>query len=221
MSGTWTKEEIAARLRARFHDGIVKADFARKHKIPGGASMLNQHIHAHKPVSVKAAAAYARAFGVPIGEINPEFAGLFQGDQGKDDLVLTGEHLSGVSPSRLPSLYSGRLGKIDFPQPTRAQILTEPLPERFVVVVEDESMAGPGHKWMSTGTRATFRPCTTAQPGDDVLISDADDNLYIRTYTQRSQHHWRAVPRNPNFEPLDSKADGLRIIGVLTGAEWG
>jgi len=44
MSKIWSKQEEAERLERRFSAVRNKAEFARVHKLPGGASMLNQHI---------------------------------------------------------------------------------------------------------------------------------------------------------------------------------
>ena len=73
MQEIWTPEEEAEQLRGRFV-GINKKDFAQKYKVPGGASMLSQHLSGHRPMSLAAATAYARGFGVPLGEISPRLA---------------------------------------------------------------------------------------------------------------------------------------------------
>lgn len=53
-----------------------KAAFAREHGIPGGASMVSQHLSGHRPVSFEAGIAYARAFGVPLNQISHRLATL-------------------------------------------------------------------------------------------------------------------------------------------------
>jgi hypothetical protein len=72
---TWTPEEEAARLAKRF-DGLNRAEFARKHHIPGGASMIYQHIQGMRPISMEQAIAYARGFSVPLAEISPRLASV-------------------------------------------------------------------------------------------------------------------------------------------------
>lgn len=69
----WTQEEEAERLRARFAM-IRQAKFARDNKLPGGASMLSQHIHGRRPISLEHGRIYAKAFGVPLHEISPRLA---------------------------------------------------------------------------------------------------------------------------------------------------
>lgn len=69
----WTTEEEAARLAARF-EGISQAAFAREHNIPGGPSMLSQHIKGRRPMNLAAATAYATGFAVSLAEISPRLA---------------------------------------------------------------------------------------------------------------------------------------------------
>jgi transcriptional regulator with XRE-family HTH domain len=69
----WSQEEEAQRLAERF-SGISQASFAREHGVPGGASMLSQHIKGRRPINLPAALAYARGFGVPLEEISPRLA---------------------------------------------------------------------------------------------------------------------------------------------------
>jgi phage repressor protein C with HTH and peptisase S24 domain len=73
MKSIWSSEEELERLAQRFV-GVNQARFAREHGVPGGASMVNQHIHGRRPLSLEAAAAYARGFGVPLEEISPRLA---------------------------------------------------------------------------------------------------------------------------------------------------
>lgn len=73
MSRIWTHAEEATRLKARFQ-GLSQATFAREHQLPGGASMLSQHIHNRRPLNLEHALVYARGFGVPLDEISPRLA---------------------------------------------------------------------------------------------------------------------------------------------------
>lgn len=73
MPKIWTPEEEAENLRQRFA-GVKKATFARDHSVPGGASMLSQHLSGHRPLNLAAATAYANGFGVPLEDISPRLA---------------------------------------------------------------------------------------------------------------------------------------------------
>ena len=78
MFNVWTPEEEAKRLHSRFDalkaQGVGQAEFARLHGIPGGASMVNQHIKGRRPMSLEAATAYARGFQCSIAHISPRLA---------------------------------------------------------------------------------------------------------------------------------------------------
>jgi hypothetical protein len=74
MGKIWTVEEEAQRLRARFDDVPNKAAWAREHGLPGGPSMLNQHIHGHRPMNMDAALVYMAGFRVRLDEISPRLA---------------------------------------------------------------------------------------------------------------------------------------------------
>lgn len=69
----WTQEEEARHLKARFAN-VNRAEFARQHGIKGGQASIYQHINALRPISLDAAKAYARGFGVPLEEISPRLA---------------------------------------------------------------------------------------------------------------------------------------------------
>jgi hypothetical protein len=69
----WTKEEEANRLAQRFVK-VNRAAFAREFKVPGGPGMIQQHLNGTRPISMEAAIAYARGFGVGLLEISPRLA---------------------------------------------------------------------------------------------------------------------------------------------------
>jgi hypothetical protein len=70
----WTKQEEADALQRRFVDIENRAAFAREFKVPGGDSMINQHITGHRSISLKAATAYANGFKCSLEEISPRLA---------------------------------------------------------------------------------------------------------------------------------------------------
>lgn len=75
------KDEEAARLAALLA-GHNRAEFARKHGVPGGAAMIYQHIKGIRPINLEAANAYARGLGVSLHEISPRLAAQVQALQG-------------------------------------------------------------------------------------------------------------------------------------------
>lgn len=74
---------------------------------------------------------------------------------------------------------------------------------------------------MRAGDFADFAPASQAQPNQVVLLADKDGNVYIRRYTLRRPGHWIATARHSGYEPLDSIADGLRVLAIQVGASWG
>lgn len=54
--------------------GMKKAEFARVFKVPGGASMISQHISGNRPISLDAMVAYAKGFACTLAEISPRLA---------------------------------------------------------------------------------------------------------------------------------------------------
>ena len=68
-----TPEQEGARLKELL--GVRnKAQFAKDAKIPGGASMLSQHLSGHRPISLSAATAYAIGLGVRVEDFSPRLA---------------------------------------------------------------------------------------------------------------------------------------------------
>jgi hypothetical protein len=78
MGKIWTTDEEAKRLAARF-DGVNQAEFARKHGLPGGPSMLSQHIKGRRPINMEAALVYMKGFKVALEDISPRLAKVMYG----------------------------------------------------------------------------------------------------------------------------------------------
>jgi len=95
-------------------------------------------------------------------------------------------------------------------------LMTEPLPAAFSLVFRDDAMA-PDFPISSIGRFATDRQPV---PGRPVLVADSAGNAYVRDYRPRTADHWLAVARNTAYQPLDSSADGLRVLAVMTGHDW-
>ncbi|QOR55255.1 MAG: hypothetical protein SHS37scaffold220_24 [Phage 67_12] len=100
--------------------------------------------------------------------------------------------------------------------------LMKPLPRAFTLVARDDALApllSKGHKARFSTERVAER---TDLPGRKVLVADRDDNCFIREYRLKRGQHWQAVATNDaaGFEPLDSIADGLRVLAVMTGVDW-
>lgn len=70
----WSPDEEAQRLEERFKSVPSRRQFAADHHVPGGAAMVYQHITGRRPISLEAAKAYAKGFGVPLDQISPRLA---------------------------------------------------------------------------------------------------------------------------------------------------
>lgn len=79
MPKMWTVEDEAKRLHGRFDalketQGVGQAEFARKYDVPGGPSMVSQHIKGRRPINLEAATAYAAGFACRLEDISPRLA---------------------------------------------------------------------------------------------------------------------------------------------------
>ncbi|EKD96591.1 MAG: hypothetical protein ACD_23C01388G0001, partial [uncultured bacterium] len=73
MNDGMTSEEEGAKLKALLGTRN-KTQFAKDAKIPGGPSMLSQHLSGHRPISLSAATAYALGLGVKVEDFSPRLA---------------------------------------------------------------------------------------------------------------------------------------------------
>lgn len=73
----WSTQEEADNLK-RLFIGLNKKEFAEKWAVPGGASMLSQHVSGHRPISMEAAICYAKGFSLPLNKISPRLAEMFE-----------------------------------------------------------------------------------------------------------------------------------------------
>lgn len=87
------------------------------------------------------------------------------------------------------------------------------LPSTFALELRDEAMADA----LPAGTKVIFSTRETPRPPDIVLVCDAAGHFYVREYRERTPGHWQAVAYRNGYEPLDSRADGLRVVAVYIG----
>lgn len=66
-------QEDCERLRALV-GARRRADFAAAIELPGGPSMLSQHMSGNRPISLDAGVRYARGLNVPLDAISPRLA---------------------------------------------------------------------------------------------------------------------------------------------------
>lgn len=68
-----TPQDECDRLKALLGDR-ARGAFAAAIGLPGGASMLSQHLSGNRPISLDAGIRYARGFGVDLDQISPRLA---------------------------------------------------------------------------------------------------------------------------------------------------
>lgn len=85
--------------------------------------------------------------------------------------------------------------------------------QEFSLRIEDDAMAPE----VRAGQVAMFIRGDDARANDFVLLVDNEDNVYLREYSPRRPGHWLAVARDPAYQPLDSKTDGLRVLAIYNG----
>lgn len=232
MTEIWTAEQEAERLRARFV-GVAKADFARTHKVPGGASMLSQHLSGHRPLNLAAATAYASGFGVPLDEISPRLALEVDAARATAD---TADHNvasapASIRPRRYPVISSVQAGEwseiVDNFQPGDAEDWQDsPVdlgPNGFVLKLEGDSMTNPGggRDNFPAGMYVHIHPGIEAQPGDYVVAKREHENkaTFKKLVRVDGEHYLHAI--NPAWpKPYIRLELGDKIIGKLKFAGW-
>ena len=104
----------------------------------------------------------------------------------------------------------------DLPTLQWGDLVLEPVPEAFKLVMPDNSMAPRA----PLGTVVHFRRSSEAKQGAGVLVRDAAGNFYFRRIQQRTPSHWRALAVNEDAAgALDSITDALTIVAVMTAIE--
>lgn len=70
------KTKESATLRLLFDENKIEnyAEFSRKHGVPGGKSMVKQHLDGSRPISMEAAKAYIKGFGCELRKLSPRLA---------------------------------------------------------------------------------------------------------------------------------------------------
>lgn len=64
------------------------------------------------------------------------------------------------------------------------------------------------------GDHLLFDPTEAPRGGDVVLVRSGVEH-FVRTFRPRTAYVFEALALNPNYQPLDSRADELSVIGVL------
>lgn len=220
--------------------GINKAQFARQHKVPGGPSMLSQHISGHRPISMAAAKAYADGLGMPVSAFSPRLA--------KEIDALRGTSTTVVGPLRAiseepPAYVVHNENTIRVPLLHNSGSMGNGCDELHEDVMHGEITL---HR---TWVQRHVRPTTTGAlrfihaygesmaptfTDGDVLLVDtgardadidgifvlsANQRLYIKRVRQRIDGRYEVSSDNPNIKSADV-LDGSHELNVLGRVVW-
>lgn len=229
MSKIWTQEEEANRLRERFdalksEKGIGQAEFARVNNVPGGPSLLSQHIKNRRPINLEAATSYAKGFGCSIGEISPRLAKevLDASNAYPSDASNTSPALMGVI--RIPLISYVQAGVwtevVDNFHPGDAEdwLMTDLKlsVHAFALEIKGDSML-PEFK---PGDRVIIDPDVAPLPGDFVAAKNGEDEATFKKYRPRGSDAqgnavFELVPLNDDFPSIRSDLQPIKIVGTM------
>ncbi len=132
----------------------------------------------------------------------------YQHPSGGIELSVQGAQVMSYPPAKYRAFTLGDVMRV------------ESLPAVFVVELTDDSMAPAARR----GDHAQFSRDATPRPGDGVLVASSSGQAFFRIYRERQPGIFTAEPLSNAYHSLDSIADGLRVLGVLTGmpkTRWG
>ena len=171
------------------------AKLARDFSIPGGGSLVNQHIVGHRPISVESAIAYAKALNCSVVEISPRIAKkiemAYSVDKNRGGNMRDQMEASGTSTKfTIPLLSWVQAGNFcESPEQLTSEGAEEMLPKplshtgknTFALRVRGDSMDVPGG--YCEGDIVYVDPDKTPSPGNDVLAS-TENGITLKRYKQ-------------------------------------
>lgn len=239
MNMELTPEEEGARLKALLGDRN-KAQFAKENHVPGGPSMLSQHLSGHRPISLGAASAYARGLGVAVEAFSPRLAKAIAGASAAPAKMLNsaeldqsnitdGPAIKGVYPL-ISKVQAGMWTELcDQFQPGHAD---EWLPSTknlgkcgYMLRVEGKSMENPGGRpSFADGMVLHVNPHLDPQPGNYVVVRrEATQEATFKRYVMiDGEQYLEAInpdwPKEMKYLPLQP---GDAWCGVVVDASLG
>ena len=225
-------EQEAEALHKRFDDlkastGMGQAEFARKYDIPGGPSMVSQHIKGRRPMNLEAGAAYARGFGVPLEQISARLARELMKASDVARVEIPPEAVHGGRGVPLISwVQAGVWSDVADPfQPGDAEEwLPCPVrhgPRTYCVKVRGDSMHNPsGRPSYADGDIIFVDPDREAKAGDRVIVrlDDQQEATFKQLLIEDGRKMLKAL--NPEWSPRYIEINGnATITGVVIG-KW-
>ncbi|MEG0921331.1 MAG: S24 family peptidase [Comamonas sp.] len=224
MNRIWSTEEEAQNLTTLFAAVANKAAFARQHNVPGGASMLSQHLSGNRPISMEAAVAYANGLGVAIDKISPRIA---------KQLMDFSKLISNVEPTS--DTHAGKVPLISWVQAGAWCEAADPFlvgeaemwldcpvfhsEYTYALRVRGDSMTAPSGSQRSypDGCIVYVDPMKRdAVNGDRIIACLLDTHdVTFKVYKNEDGRQW-LMPLNPLHEPI---RDPFRVLGKIIG-KW-
>lgn len=168
-------ESDGTRLKKKFEalkseTGMNKAQFARAFGVPGGASMISQHISGHRPIGLDAVVAYTRGFKCGVAEISPTLAAQLPPPADNLPISEQKQPLAGESiGSGAIDINTNRRGPLA-PQALVAALGVllagvEPTRAASVAGLLADFARSPGDAWVADTLARALAPDTADQPG--------------------------------------------------------
>jgi hypothetical protein len=232
---------------AKLLQGREQKAFAAEFGVPGGPSMISQHLSGHRPISLEAAIAYARGLGVPISAFSPRLSNTLLAAQAVAGVTVHADLATGIelSANAIASVRASADLSVAEPRSTYKAGDSEALHHEVAHDMSHTPDTVPSFTWeelmqtkdlpeafwvtlgddalgpnMPKGTVVRFTRNIEPDWGNVVLLRDAKGVLHARVHTQDPEHKWRAVStRDEVFRSFNSSMAGVERLAVLTAIE--
>lgn len=231
MNDGMTPEQEGARLKELL-GGRNKTQFAKDAKIPGGASMLSQHLSGHRPISLSAATAYALGLGVRVEDFSPRLAkAIADASQTNTVVALTPSPAPGATAVQVPLLANaGSMGLGSDIQHDDVLVGHIALSEQWVArrlqptnVAALRFIHAYGDSMSPTFEDGDVLLVDTGirdpKVIDGVYVMAANDRLYIKRVRQRMDKALEISSDNPTVKTVDV-LNGDHSIDILGRVVW-
>lgn len=216
----WNQQEEAENLKKCFV-GINKKAFAEKWEIPGGPSILSQHISGHRPISMEAAIAYSKGLDLPLNKISPRLAELFESVnfvQGED--VMPAKKLPVVGTAQLGD--DGFFVELEYPVGFGDGYVEHSTSDKdaYALQCKGESMS----PRIKPNEFVVVEPNTKINNGDEVLVKCVKGRVMVKEllYIRDGEVHLGSV--NESFAKITiplSEVDTMQYIGaIVKKSKW-
>lgn len=216
----WNTQEEAENL-AKLFKGVNKAEFARTYQVPGGASMLSQHVSGHRPISMEAAVAYARGFNLPLNKISPRLAEIFESvTYIESDEVSVARKLPVVGTAQLGD--NGFFVELEYPVGFGDGYVEHSTTDKdaYALQCKGDSM----RPRIKPNEFVIVEPNTKVSNGDEVLVKCKKGRVMVKEllYTRDGEVHLGSV--NENFAKITiplTEIDTMQYVGaIVKSSKW-